>query len=193
MYAPLTANSHTLFVLSVAFSVSLFISLPIYIYRLRVSVSRSKLYSTLRFPLKADMAAVGGASLISLRSRPQVSPQNSGMRLSSLKRVAFPIQQRALPFSFRTRGLRISCAAKPETVDKVCSVVKKQLALGDDVSVCGESKFAELGADSLDTVEIVMGLEETFNITVEEDNAQAIVSVQDAADLIEKLIEEKGC
>lgn len=38
-----------------------------------------------------------------------------------------------------------------------------------------------------------MGLEEAFGITVEEDNAQAIVSVQDAADLIEKLCEEKGC
>lgn len=42
--------------------------------------------------------------------------------------------------------------AKPETVDKVCGIVRKQLALKDDVSVTGESKFASLGADSLDTV-----------------------------------------
>ncbi|XP_022744689.1 acyl carrier protein 1, chloroplastic-like [Durio zibethinus] len=41
-------------------------------------------------------------------------------------------------------------------------------------------------------VEIVMGLEEEFGITVEEDNAQSITTVQDAADLIEKLCSEKG-
>jgi acyl carrier protein len=87
---------------------------------------------------------------------------------------------------------RVSCAAKPETVTKVCEIVKKQLALPDDSAVSGESKFAALGADSLDTVEIVMGLEEEFGISVEEESAQSIATVQDAADLIEKLIEKKG-
>jgi len=42
--------------------------------------------------------------------------------------------------------------AKPETVKKVCHIVKKQLALPEESSVTGESKFAALGADSLDTV-----------------------------------------
>ena len=42
--------------------------------------------------------------------------------------------------------------AKPETETKVCEIVKKQLALPDDSAVTGESKFAALGADSLDTV-----------------------------------------
>lgn len=37
-------------------------------------------------------------------------------------------------------------------MDKVCEIVKKQLALPDNTEVSGESKFAELGADSLDTV-----------------------------------------
>lgn len=41
-------------------------------------------------------------------------------------------------------------------------------------------------------VEIVMGLEEEFGISVEEDSAQSIATVQDAADLIETLIEKKG-
>ncbi|KAK2992665.1 hypothetical protein RJ640_014915 [Escallonia rubra] len=40
-------------------------------------------------------------------------------------------------------------------------------------------------------VEIVMGLEEEFGISVEEESAQTIATVQDAADLIEKLIEKK--
>lgn len=86
----------------------------------------------------------------------------------------------------------MSCAAKPETVDKVCEVVRKQLALQSDVAVTGDSKFAALGADSLDTVEIVMGLEEEFGISVEEESAQTIATVQDAADLIENLVEKKG-
>lgn len=41
-------------------------------------------------------------------------------------------------------------------------------------------------------VEIVMGLEEAFGINVEEENAQSITTVQDAADLIEKLVEAKS-
>ncbi|KAF3681481.1 Acyl carrier protein 1, chloroplastic [Capsicum baccatum] len=91
-----------------------------------------------------------------------------------------------------TRRLSITCAAKPETVNKVCDIVKKQLALSADTAVCGESKFAALGADSLDTVEIVMGLEEEFGISVEEDSAQNIATVQDAADLIEDLISKNA-
>jgi acyl carrier protein len=45
--------------------------------------------------------------------------------------------------------------AKPETVKKVCEIVKKQLALPADSAVSGDSKFAALGADSLDTVPII--------------------------------------
>lgn len=46
----------------------------------------------------------------------------------------------------------VGVQAKPETVKKVSEIVKKQLALPDDSTVDGESKFAALGADSLDTV-----------------------------------------
>lgn len=48
--------------------------------------------------------------------------------------------------------VQISEQAKAETVSKVCEIVKKQLALPDGSEVTGESKFAALGADSLDTV-----------------------------------------
>ncbi|THU48527.1 hypothetical protein C4D60_Mb09t27190 [Musa balbisiana] len=88
--------------------------------------------------------------------------------------------------AYNFSSLRIR--AKPETLEKVCHIVKKQLALPENATVAGHSKFADLGADSLDTVEVVMGLEEAFGITVEEDSAQSIVTVQDAADLIEDLV-----
>ncbi|GJU70614.1 acyl carrier protein 1, chloroplastic-like protein [Tanacetum coccineum] len=42
--------------------------------------------------------------------------------------------------------------AKQDTVDKVCGIVRKQLAPKYDILVTGESKFYSLGADSLDTV-----------------------------------------
>ncbi|XP_044480429.1 acyl carrier protein 1, chloroplastic-like [Mangifera indica] len=132
--------------------------------------------------------AANTASAISMR------PSLATSRVSGVKLASLSSQGRSC-LSFRLRPLpsrlRISCAAKPETVDKVCQIVKKQLALPEDSVVGGDSKFAELGADSLDTVEIVMGLEEEFGISVEEDSAQAIATVQDAADLIEKLIENK--
>ncbi|KAB2630086.1 acyl carrier protein 1 [Pyrus ussuriensis x Pyrus communis] len=141
------------------------------------------------------MAAVTGASSISLlRSAPQQFHQNLALsRTNGLKSVSLAGYGRSsLSFGLQQRSLRlrVSCAAKPETVAKVSKIVRKQLALPDDSAVTGESKFSELGADSLDTVEIVMGLEEEFGISVEEDSAQTIATVQDAADLIEKLIEK---
>ncbi|KAL6659651.1 hypothetical protein ACP70R_002480 [Stipagrostis hirtigluma subsp. patula] len=97
---------------------------------------------------------------------------------------------RAGLISLRSSRFRV-CAAKEETVSKVMSIVKDQLALGADAALTPESKFSEFGADSLDTVEIVMALEEEFKITVEEDNAQNITTIQEAADLIDKLVDQK--
>ncbi|EEF51709.1 acyl carrier protein 4, chloroplastic [Ricinus communis] len=94
--------------------------------------------------------------------------------------------------SLKASRFRISCAAKPETVDKVCDIVRKQLALAPEIKLSPESKFSELGADSLDTVEIVMELEQEFEISVEEESSQNITTVQEAADLIEKLVEKKA-
>lgn len=39
-------------------------------------------------------------------------------------------------------------------MDKVCEIVKKQLAVPEGTDVCGASKFSDLGADSLDTVNL---------------------------------------
>nr|P52412.1 RecName: Full=Acyl carrier protein 2, chloroplastic; Short=ACP; Flags: Precursor [Cuphea lanceolata]CAA54715.1 acyl carrier protein [Cuphea lanceolata] len=136
------------------------------------------------------MASAAPASSICIKSA-SCSALAPG-RISSLRSVSLPVSRKSF---FSRRGsfsLRVNCQAKPETVTKVCNIVKKQLALPDDSDVSGVSKFSALGADSLDTVEIVMGLEEEFGISVEEESAQSIQTVQDAADLIEKLMEKKG-
>ncbi|KAG7580736.1 Acyl carrier protein (ACP) [Arabidopsis suecica] len=93
--------------------------------------------------------------------------------------------------SIPSHRLSVSCAAKQETIEKVSEIVKKQLSLTPDKKVVAETKFADLGADSLDTVEIVMGLEEEFNIQMAEEKAQKIATVEQAAELIEELIKEK--
>ncbi|XP_042476950.1 acyl carrier protein 1, chloroplastic-like [Macadamia integrifolia] len=139
------------------------------------------------------MASIAGMS-ISAPSRSLSFNQSQPTKLiSGLKSVSFSTQRKSFSSpGLRSLRFRVSCAAKPETIEKVCEIVKKQLALSDDSAVTAESKFSELGADSLDTVEIVMGLEEAFGISVEEENAQSITNVQDAADMIEKLVENKS-
>ncbi|XP_058076792.1 acyl carrier protein 1, chloroplastic-like [Magnolia sinica] len=140
------------------------------------------------------MAGIAGAS-ISISSRPMHQKQATNI-ISSLKSISISSGRKSFP-SVRLQPVpqrfRVSCAAKSETVDKVCKIVRSQLALPEATAITGESKFSQLGADSLDTVEIVMGLEEAFGISVEEESAQSITTVQDAADLIEKLVEQKSC
>ncbi|XP_027353028.1 acyl carrier protein 1, chloroplastic isoform X2 [Abrus precatorius] len=137
--------------------------------------------------------ALAAGTSISIRSLlPQISTLNSISGPSSAAIPSFGMNTVSFGLQPRSIRLKVSCAAKPETVDKVCKIVKKQLAISDDTNVTGESKFAALGADSLDTVEIVMGLEEEFGISVEEDSAQSITTVQEAADLIEEIIQKSS-
>ncbi|XP_010030814.2 acyl carrier protein-like [Eucalyptus grandis] len=82
--------------------------------------------------------------------------------------------------------IQISCSvAKPETLKTVQGIIAKQLSV-DESTVAPGTKFVDLGADSLDTVEIMMALEETFEVSIGE-GAENIATVQDAADLIEKV------
>ena len=72
---------------------------------------------------------------------------------------------------------------KEQVLTDVRSIIAEQL--GTDVnSVTSEAKFSDLGADSLDTVEIMMALEEKFDIQLDEEGAENITTVGEAADLI---------
>jgi len=67
---------------------------------------------------------------------------------------------------------------------KVKKIVVEHLGLDDD-KVTNESSFIDdLGADSLDTVELVMAFEEEFSIEIPDDVAEKIQTVQDAIDFI---------
>ena len=71
---------------------------------------------------------------------------------------------------------------------KVRGIVAKQLGLGED-EVNNESSFIDdLGADSLDTVELVMSLEEEFDIEISDDEAENILTVQAAVDHVNNTV-----
>jgi len=73
--------------------------------------------------------------------------------------------------------------------NKVIDIIAKQVGKKADV-VKLDSKFAEdLGADSLDLVEMIMTFEEEFNIEVQDSVAETLTSVQHVVDHIKKLTE----
>lgn len=68
--------------------------------------------------------------------------------------------------------------------ERVKKVVVEQLGV-EATQVTAEASFVDdLGADSLDTVELVMALEEEFDAEIPDDKAESIVKVQDAVDYI---------
>ena len=73
--------------------------------------------------------------------------------------------------------------------DKVKNIIVEQLSVTED-QVKPEAKFIEdLGADSLDTVELVMAFEDEFDITVPDEDAEKLTSVGEVNEYIEKNLE----
>ncbi|MCH7742550.1 MAG: acyl carrier protein [Proteobacteria bacterium] len=70
-------------------------------------------------------------------------------------------------------------------VERVTKLVCEQLGVKED-EVTQEASFVEdLGADSLDTVELVMALEEEFETEIPDEDAEKITTVKEAIDYIE--------
>ncbi|NQT37660.1 MAG: acyl carrier protein [Planctomycetes bacterium] len=76
--------------------------------------------------------------------------------------------------------------------ERVVDIVAEQLGVGKDQITRDTSFVNDLGADSLDTVELVMELEEEFDINIPDDAAEKIQTVGQAVGHIEKVIEEKN-
>ena len=69
-------------------------------------------------------------------------------------------------------------------VDKVKKIIAEKLSV-DLEEVVPEAAFVEdLGADSLDLVELIMSMEEEFEIDISDEDAEKLVKVQDAIDYI---------
>ena len=71
------------------------------------------------------------------------------------------------------------------TEEKVKKIVTDHLGI-EESKISLDSKFIDdLGADSLDTVELVMAFEEQFDIEIPDDAAETILTVQNAVDFID--------
>jgi len=70
--------------------------------------------------------------------------------------------------------------------ERVIDIVASQLGVGKEQITAETSFINDLGADSLDTVELVMELEEEFEINIPDDAAEKIQTVGQAVEFIEK-------
>ncbi|MHB0975908.1 MAG: acyl carrier protein [Candidatus Aquicultorales bacterium] len=75
--------------------------------------------------------------------------------------------------------------SEAEVFERVKGIIAEQLGV-DEADVKPESSFVDdLGADSLDVVELVMALEEEFNVEIPDEDAEQIGTVEEAVDYIE--------
>ena len=72
-----------------------------------------------------------------------------------------------------------------DTTDRVKKIVVEHLGVEEDKVAEGASFIDDLGADSLDTVELVMAFEEEFGIEIPDDAAEKIATVKDPITFIE--------
>lgn len=71
---------------------------------------------------------------------------------------------------------------------KVISVIANQLSLRES-DIRGDSRFVDdLGADSLDIVELIMEMEEEFEIEIPDEHVEKMVIVKDVTDYVNKLV-----
>ena len=71
------------------------------------------------------------------------------------------------------------------TEEKVKKIVMDHLGIEESKITLGSKFIDDLGADSLDTVELVMAFEEQFDIEIPDDAAETILTVQNAVDFID--------
>ena len=72
-----------------------------------------------------------------------------------------------------------------DTLEKVKKIIVEQLGVDEEEVTAKASFVDDLGADSLDTVELVMGFEEEFDLEIPDEDAEKITTVQDAVTYID--------
>lgn len=88
-------------------------------------------------------------------------------------------------FVARVQGTALFASAEIEA--KIKNIIVEQLGVDADKVVPEASFIDDLGADSLDTVELIMAIEEEFDTEIPEEQATSIATVKDAIDFVSKL------
>ncbi len=70
---------------------------------------------------------------------------------------------------------------------EMIDIIVEQLSVESEKVVANASFVDDLGADSLDLVELIMAMEEGFDIEIPDEDAEGITTVQDAIDYVKKL------
>ena len=71
--------------------------------------------------------------------------------------------------------------------EKMIDIIVEQLSVDREKVVPGASFVDNLGADSLDLVELIMAMEEEFDVEIPDEEAEKIVTVQNAIDFVAKI------
>ena len=71
--------------------------------------------------------------------------------------------------------------------EKVCNMLAEQLDISADTITPHSEVVKDLGADSLDVVELMMALEDEYGITLPEGEVENVKTVQDIVDMMEKI------
>ncbi len=74
--------------------------------------------------------------------------------------------------------------------DRVKKVIEEQLSVNQDQIIENASFIDDLGADSLDTVELVMALEEEFSMEIPDEEAEKITKVGEAIEYVKSNVQE---
>jgi acyl carrier protein len=75
-----------------------------------------------------------------------------------------------------------------DILEKVKKIICEQLDVPEENIIPTASFVDDLGADSLDQVELIMAMEEEFNISIPDEDAEKIKTVNDAVDFISKAL-----
>ncbi len=78
-----------------------------------------------------------------------------------------------------------------EILDKVKEMVANHLGKSKDEITPDSSFIEDLGADSLDLVELIMSMEDEFSLEISDEDAENIITVQDAINFIRESIDNK--
>ena len=82
------------------------------------------------------------------------------------------------------RGGELEVMSSEEILEKVKAIIVEQLGVADTAVTMEASFIDDLGADSLDIVELIMALEEEFDTEIPDADAEKIVTVSDVVDYI---------
>ena len=88
------------------------------------------------------------------------------------------------------RGGELGGMSSEEILEKVKGIIVEQLGVADTAVTMEASFIDDLGADSLDIVELVMALEEEFDIEIPDSDAEKVVTVGDVVDYIKENVKQ---